>query len=366
MKELSESLLRIVEVDPSRDQRWETLLSRLPGGLIYHHPLWLEVLEEAYRYRPQHLACEDEHGDLLGILPLFHTQGLLSGHCFSSLPRTPVAGPLACDDRAMTHLASEAIERVRRRDGASLQLKLPDNCLDGRIAGLVGTSWRETYQMTLPERPELLRFGNSRNHAQIKRAVKKAEKQGIVVCQAETEAELRTWYDLYLDVMRRVVIPPRPLSFFQIAWKRLHPRGLLRLLLAKQYSAGQSRTIAGLLLLMAGETVFYAFSGWRREEQDLRPNDALHWHAIHDASAEGFRYYDFGEVPANNPGLAEFKSKWGTERKWLYRYYYPAPRESAITILDGRNPVYQLAQSAWQRLPLKATVVLGEVAHRLF
>jgi len=366
MKKKSESRLRIIEVDPGRDQRWEALLNSSPDGLIYHHPLWLEVLEEAYRYRPLHLACEDVDGELLGILPLFHTQGLLSGHCFSSLPRTPVAGPLARDDRAMTRLTEAAIERVQTHDGASLQIKLLNNRLDGRVDGLVGTPWRETYQLTLPERPDLLRFGNSRNHAQIKRAVKKAEKQGVEVCQATTENELRTWYDLYLDVMRRVVIPPRPFSFFQIAWQRLHARGLLRLLLAKQHSAGQTKTIAGLLLLMAGETVFYAFSGWRREDQDLRPNDALHWRAIHDACAEGFRYYDFGEVPTNNPGLSEFKSKWGTERKWLYRYYYPAPRESAIALLEGRNPIYQLAQSAWQRLPLKATVVLGEMAHRLF
>lgn len=365
MKELSESHLHIVEIEPRRDQRWEQLVSSLPGGLIYHHPLWLEVLEETYRYRPLHLACEDAQGELQGIIPLFHTRGLLSGHCFSSLPRTPVAGPLASDDRVLARLTTAALERMR--DGAGLQIKMLNNRLDGLVDGLVGTPWRETYQLTLPERPDLLRFGNSRNHAQIKRAVKKAEKQGIVVCRAEAEDELRAWYDLYLDVMRRVVIPPRPFGFFQIAWKRLHARGLLRLLLAKQYSsAGKSKTIAGLLLLMAGETVFYAFSGWKREEQDLRPNDALHWRAIHDACAEGFRYYDFGEVPTNNPGLAEFKSKWGTERKWLYRYYYPAPRESAIALLEGRNPVYQLAQSAWQRLPLKATVVLGEMAHRLF
>ncbi len=362
----ADSSLHIIQVNPRLDQRWVTLLNTLPEGLIYHHPIWLEVLEEAYGYRPLHLACEDASGQLVGILPLYHAQGLLSGHNISSLPRTPVAGPLASNDQALALLAGAAIEHVRTISGARFQLKMLTNNLDGLVDGLVSAPWRETYLLELPERPELLRFGNSRNHAQIKRAVNKAAKQGIQISLAETQHELQDWYQLYLDTMRWVVVPPRPLRFFKIAWERLQPHGLMRLLLAKRYEAGKSRTIAGLLLLMAGQTVFYAFSGWARADQELRPNDALHWRAIHDAYAEGFRYYDFGEVSKSTPGLAEFKSKWGTERKWLYRYYYPAPRETEINMLDARGSLSQLTHATWQRLPLKTTALLGDLAHRIF
>lgn len=363
------SSLRIIETNPQRDSRWEDLINTHPQGLIYHHPAWLEVLEEAYGYRPLNLACEDAHGQLLGIFPLSSTQGLFSGRRFSSLPRTPVAGPLAWNDQALTLLVREGIERTCALPNAQFQIKMLTNSLDGlteNLDGLVGIPWRETYQLELPERPELLRFGNSRNHAQIKRAVHKATKRGIEICQAETERELREWYAFYLDTMRTVVVPPRPYRFFHIAWERLQPRGLLRLLLAKHSEAGRTKSIAGLLLLMGGQTVFYAFSGWRREDQALRPNDALHWRAIQDSCAAGYRYYDFGEVPKSTPGLAEFKSKWGTERKWLYRYYYPAPREAEIAMLEANGPLFRLAHATWQRLPLKATEVLGDLAHRLF
>lgn len=356
----------IIEIDPGKDLRWQSFLATHPDALIFHHPLWLEVLEEAYRYRPLHLACEDTNGQLLGILPLYHTHNVLNGHSLSSLPRTPVAGPLATNDQALALLVTTGLERTSALPGACFQLKMLTNTLDGLIDGLVSTQWRETYQLALSEQAEHLRFGNSRNHAQIKRAVKKAEKQGVYICQAESERDLRDWYMLYLDTMRRVVVPPRPLHFFELAWQRLQPHGLLRLLLAKRVENGNSRTVAGLLLLMYNRTVFYAFSGWKSKDQEFRPNDALHWRAIHDACTEGFRYYDFGEVPRNNPGLAEFKSKWGTERKWLYRYYYPAPREAEISMLEGRSPLYQLAYATWQRLPLKATALLGDLAHRIF
>src|SRR5713226_2806502 len=114
------STLRVMEVDSQTDPRWEALVTTLPNGLIYHHPAWLQVLEEAYGYKPVNLACQDANGQLRGILPLFYTRGLLTGRQFSSLPRTPVAGPLACDDQAMVTLAHAALERTREKPGARL------------------------------------------------------------------------------------------------------------------------------------------------------------------------------------------------------------------------------------------------------
>ena len=358
--------LRVVEVDALSDKRWEELIPTLPQGLIYHHPGWLEVLEEAYGYKSINLACEDASGQLRGILPLVATHGLLSGRRLSSLPRTPVAGPLACDEQVRTALVRAAVERARDLSGGQLQLKVMTNDLDGLVEDVVGAPWRKTYVLRMPERPDRLRFGNSRNHTQIKWGVNKAAKQGVQISLAETEQELRSWYELYLDTMRWVVVPPRPYRFFEVAWKRLHARGMMRLLLARHGEAGSSKIVAGILLFMFNQTVFYAFSGWSRKDQVLRANDALQWRAIHDACADGFRYYDFGEVSTNNAGLAEFKSRWGTEPQFLYRYYYPAPREVEIGMLDADGPVHRLGSAIWRKLPIKATVLLSEGAHRLF
>jgi lipid II:glycine glycyltransferase (peptidoglycan interpeptide bridge formation enzyme) len=92
----------------------------------------------------------------------------------------------------------------------------------------------------------------------------------------------------------------------------------------------------------------------------------IQWRAIHDACADGYRYYDFGEVTRDNQGLAEFKSKWGAEPRWMYRYYYPAPRELEISLLDSPSRARQIAGEVWRRLPIKATVLLSELAHYYF
>lgn len=359
------SMSRAIEIDAQTDPRWQALVSNLPDGQVYHHPAWLKVLEEAFGYKAVNLACEDANGQLRGILPLFYTRGLFTGHRFASLPRTPVAGPLAYDDQAKTILVRAAIERVREEQ-AQLQIKMLSNELDGLVDGVVGVPWRESYRLVLPERPELLHIGNSRNHARIKWAVNKATKLGVQVNEAETESELRSWYELYLGTMRWVAVPPRPYHFFHVAWERLRPLGLMRLLLAKHYEAGRARLLAGSIFLMFGQTIFYAFSGWRREDMSLRPNDVIHWQAIRDACTAGHRYYDLGEVTKDNQGLAEFKSKWNAEPKCLYRYYYPAPRELETSILDSNSRAHQLASAAWRRLPIKATALFSNWAHRYF
>jgi len=360
------SALHVVEIDPEADPRWEALVTMLPNGLVYHHPAWLKVLEEAYGYKPVSLACEDINGELRGILPLFYMRGMFTGRRFSCLPRTPVAGPLASDDRALAFLLQAVVERVREEPRACLQLKLFSNPLDGLVEGVVGIPWSTTYRLELPGQPEHLRFGNSRNHSRIRWAINKATRLGVEVRPAETERELRAWYELYLHTMRRFAVPPRPYRFFEVAWARLQPLGLMRLLLAERHEAGRSRLLAGSLFLMFGHTFFYAFTGWRREDLSLRPNDVIQWQAIHDACTEGYRYYDFGEVEENNLGLADFKTKWGAELKQLYRYYYPTPRELELGILESSSRSRQLASAVWKRLPIKATVLLSGWLHHYF
>jgi CelD/BcsL family acetyltransferase involved in cellulose biosynthesis len=360
------SALRVVEVDSQTDPRWESLVTTLSDGLIYHHPAWLRVLEEAYGYKPVNLACEDADGELQGILPLYYMRRPFTGRCFVSLPRTPQAGPLARDERTMAILLQGAVERVRKEPGTCLQLKVFSNALDGLVGSVVSAPWSVTYRMKLPERLELLRFGNSRNHSRIRWAINKATRLGVEVHPAQTERELRAWYSLYLDTMRRLAVPPRPYHFFEVAWTQLQPRGLMRLLLAERYESGRSKLLAGSLFLTFGQTFFYAFTGWSREDLLLRPNDVVQWRAIHDACAEGYRYYDFGEVDRDDQGLADFKSKWGAEPVWLYRYYYPAPRELETGILESSSRIRQFAGAVWRRLPIKATVLLSNWVHYYF
>lgn len=345
------SSLRVIEVDPRTDQRWEAFLESIPACLIYYHPIWLQMMEEAYGYKTVYLVCEDTTGQVVGILPLIYQNGRRTGRTLRSV----FTGPLIKDDRASAALLQASVERTRAEPGVQLHFKLLSNTHDDLLHGLVGVPMYETFQLTLPKQPELLRLDST-----IKRAVNKATRLGVEVRQAQTEGELRAWYELYLQTMRKLFALPNSYRYFELAWKRLHPQGLLRLLLAEHVEAGQRRLLGGILLLAYGQTISFAAAGWREEDQALRANDILHWRAIQDACTEGFGLYDFGDVELGNLGLARYKSKWGAEAKMVYDYSYPVSHNRMHgTNEQSRNLSQQLVQAVWPHLPTKTLGLLS-------
>ena len=93
---------------------------------------------------------------------------------------------------------------------------------------------------------------------------------------AETLGKLRGWYELYLDTMRRNVVPSRPYRFVVALWELLRPQGMMQLLLAEQQGARRSRIIAGTIFLQLARTVSCAFNGSQPSDLSLRPNDMIY------------------------------------------------------------------------------------------
>ncbi len=341
------------------------------GATVFHHSGWLSALQHENRQPPVRLACEEPDGTLSGILPLMATRGLpvaggIGTHRrLSSLPRTPVAGPIGTSDAVLQALVGSAMARARRC-GLRLQLKQAARNLDGVLPGLSGTPWRLSYVKPLPGDPDRLRFGNSRNHARVLWAVRKARREGLRVRDASSESDVRDWYRLYLEVSRWRGLPARSYRLFQSAWEGLRPGGFARLLLVHREQSGKDVLLAGSMVLMLGDTAFYAFNGRRKDVLHLRPNDLLQWHAMRDATAAGYRWYDFGEVAEGDEGLARFKAKWETEVRPLIRYHAPplASRDSGYRALDSKGRLHSMAVGAWRRVPLPVTAFAGERLYR--
>src|SRR5712691_7557219 len=203
------------------DPRWDSFVLAARDATVFHHSGWLAALEHEYGQQPLRIACEEPDGTLSGILPLMATRGLplgiggaSAGRRLSSLPRTPVAGPLGNSEAVLRTLVEAAIAHADSA-GLRLQLKQATRTLDGVVPGLHGGPWRLSYVKHLPDDPDRLRFGKSRNHARIAWAVRKAQREGLSVRDTDSEADLRDWYRLYLDVNRWRGLPSRPYRLFQ-------------------------------------------------------------------------------------------------------------------------------------------------------
>jgi len=389
---ISAVTLRGVEVNFRDDPRWGEFVSSHPEALIYHHPSYLAALEREYGQKCRALACEDSNGQLRAILPLFYSKGFpfklgrsANGSRFSSLPRTPFGGPLALDDEATSAVLRQAIELVRAQPGVQLEIKSRHEGLDRLVPELACVPWKSTYVEQLPPQIEAggweefceevrlprecgpcneckkLRFGNAKQQHRVNWAVNKAIKLGLQVREAETEAEISEWYWLYLDAMRHHAFPPRPKRFFLDLWANVRPLGQMKLLIAELEENGSKRMVAGSIFLRLGQTVFYAFTGCAHRDFHLHPHDIIQMESIRNSCKNGYRWYDFGEATEDPQGLAQFKGKWGTEPKRLYRYYYPAPVEGYAS---KPSRLVSLARQTWRSLPLGLTAKLGEQIHR--
>src|SRR5947209_20024082 len=91
---------RVVEMDPDVDRRWGAFIDTCAARSIYHHPAWLEVLHRAFGYPTVCLACVDEAGDVVGVLPLMRTRGVVRGRGLTLLPRMHFAATLFLAVRA--------------------------------------------------------------------------------------------------------------------------------------------------------------------------------------------------------------------------------------------------------------------------
>jgi hypothetical protein len=383
--------LRIFALDLQNDPRWEAFISSHPAALVYHHPAWLRTLESEYGEKCIPLACEGGDGKLRAILPLSLTKGLpfaignhATGRRLSSLPRTPIAGPLAMDQEATTEILRAAIDLARDQH-AQLELKTTSKGLEQSVRELACLPWRFTYITQLPHPSDALwdmfcererctrdcgiceecthlRFGNARKQHRVKWAANKALRLGLRIRDAENEQDLKEWYRLYLDAMRPNAVPPRPYRFFRDLWSNMRPTGLLRLAIAERHAEdGQKRMVAGSILLGFGQTVCYSFTGCAPTDFGLHPHDIIQLDSIRTACKQGFRWYDFGEVPDEHEELNQFKSKWGSEPQRLYRYYYPAAPDKGSPEPGRLNTA---VRQIWRRLPLSATACLGDWIYR--
>jgi hypothetical protein len=367
----SPSTLRVSEIDFHADRRYEEFVTSQPSALIFHQPGWLCALEAEYRGKFVVLACENRDGRLEGVLPLLYTRGLPFNigrqqmrRRLSSLPRTPLAGPVFTSAESAILLLRAAVSHVKAESCTQLQIKSKTKLATTTLQNdLLLTIWRPTYVLEVPELPEDFRFGKARNRHNIKWAVKKAEKQGVRVRDADNEHELRAWYSLYLQTMRRNVVPPRPLRLFLAMWRNLVPKGLMRLQLAEQFTGCQRRLVAGSIFLRFHDTVWYAFTGVADKGLVLHPNDLILWHAINGACGTGIRYFDFGEVAEGSPELVRFKTKWGARPKDQYRYYFgdtESCSDNANNKWKSRCLTTEVLSRIWQYLPLQMTARLGD------
>jgi hypothetical protein len=135
-----------------------------------------------------------------------------------------------------------------------------------------------------------------------RRALRKAEKSGLLVEHAAPDGFAEEYYAQLQEVFAKQGLQPTYSSArVRKLIEHVHPSGDLLLIRARD---PHGRSIATGIFPGFGRLSFFWGNGSLRQHQILRPNEALHWYAMRYWRQRGMRWHDWG-------GPNEYKAKYG-------------------------------------------------------
>jgi CelD/BcsL family acetyltransferase involved in cellulose biosynthesis len=343
--------VRLETVDPVADAAWSDLVDRDTAATIFHHPGWLRLLGEHYRYPISAWCVTGDDGRLAAGLPVALVRSRLTGARLISIPFSDTCPPLQdpASDLDPAVLA-QAVEEERGRAGLPLEVR-------GELVGVTGGTVVQKYaQHRLALEPDVERVERRFSKSQVKRGIAKALREGVTVERHQGRAALERFYAMHMATRRHQGMPTQPRRFI-LRFSELFDAGHGFVLLARH----QGRDIAGAVFLSAGSTLTYKYGASRRSALAVRPNNLLFMEAIRWGCEHGMRTLDFGRTDLDNDGLMAFKRSWGSDELPL-AYTYLGRRKPET----GPGLSQRAMKTVIQHSPPALGRLVGEALYRDF
>jgi CelD/BcsL family acetyltransferase involved in cellulose biosynthesis len=344
----------VVSVDPRTDTLWAKLVQQAPSS-VFHSPEWMRVLSATYGWEPSARILLDEQGQPHAGIPFCRISDLL-GERIVSLPFSDYCDPLVDDEESWRFLIGQLLSEHRPLSVRCLHNDLPLG--DPRFTLAKQAKWHG-----LDLRPSVDALWKAM-HDSTHRAIRKSERAALTVRMAESEQELRVFFEMHLKVRKyKYGLLAQPYSFLQNIWRHFVEPGRGFLLLAVH----DGRIVAGDFFLEWKDTLYYKFNASLPDDLSYRPNDLLVWQGIQEGKKRGLTYLDFGLSDIDQDGLIRYKRKFGTEESTISFLDHspnggPTRQQKEIKVLLGK-----LTQRFTDhQVPDQITEKAGEDLYRLF
>ncbi|MCP4538172.1 MAG: GNAT family N-acetyltransferase [Chloroflexi bacterium] len=293
---------------------WQQFVDQHPQGNLFHTPEMFQVFRRAEGHRPDFWAAIEGGRTLALLLPV---QVTLKGGLLRYLTTRAVTyGSVLYDPSPLGREALATLLRTYVR-------KVSRGVLFTEFRNLSDLS---TVQPTLNEcsfayedhlnylidvaRPsdEILQSFSKRTRKQIRRGLRRGE---VTIEEITTREQVSLCYDLLCQTYAAAQVPLADRSLFESAFDVLHPKGMIRFVLAR---VGDSYVGSSIELLYK-DNVYGWYGSVDREYSRYNPGELLMWHILQWSAQNGYRVYDFGGAgkPDEEYGVRDFKAKFGGE-----------------------------------------------------
>jgi hypothetical protein len=292
-------------LSPDEQGEWDAFVTRHPLGLVYHLSSWQRVLESAFGHiRGRFLVLRDGGGQIQAGLPVYVVASLLLGNRTVSVPFATMCDPLISTKEEFNLLwpaIEDASEKHRSRRIEIRTRHARSDC----IPTLLTASGRYKHHYLPIDEPTDKLF-SSFDKSNIRRAVEKARREGVVVEERQDEQDLRVFHAFLVATRRRHSLPPMPFAFFQAMHRSLSPDRV------SLYLAMRAGELVGGLLVSKFKDLWTAEYSGVPDNRIRGISPLLYWEAIQRAKSSGAACFSFGRTSLDNTGLLDHKRRWAT------------------------------------------------------
>lgn len=309
--------------DTASREEWESFLSKSVSGNLQQSFYYGEVMKMTNQKNRVIRLLASDGGEAVGLIQgVFHKK-------FGIGVRVDAGGgygfgPIALLDKeeaVFRELLSSLEERAVKNRISEAFVSRPES---DRVLENMGYSISDvshTYKVGLHKNSEELWKSIAHNK---RRNIKKAQEQHAEVVQLKSYDALVSFYEMYKSSSDRVGFAAYSFDYFNAYHKVFGARENMRVFL----TVLDDKPVAGVFVVVHGDTAFALAAGSRKDVWHVRPNDLLHWKAMEWACGEGLSWYHMGHVfepipTENSPGwsLWRWKREWNGQLKKYYIYH---------------------------------------------
>jgi lipid II:glycine glycyltransferase (peptidoglycan interpeptide bridge formation enzyme) len=314
-------------------EEWGRVVATLPDHHVFQTPAWLEFLAESQRATPV-IAVVKERQE-----PVGYFVGLIARKFGAKILGSPFPGWMT------DYMGFQLCDGVSRRQAARalveyafdhlkcVHLEFRDRHFRPEDVDGLGFVVRPEhgYEIDLsPPEQELF----ARTTKNCRWSIRKAQREGVTIEEAEDEAFADDFYAQLHDVFaKRRLVPSYDKNRVRQLIRHLLPTGMLHLLRARD---AEGHCVATWISLGTNKHVFgWGAASWR-QYQKLQPNELIFWHVLRYWKARGLQICDLG-------GGAHFFKRFGCHDICVPRFaksrlpLVPQARDAARTLVRVRQ-----------------------------
>jgi len=344
--------MRVYQIDPLTDSRWDDLVRRHPHSSIFHTRGWLQALKLTYNYEPVAFTTSAPDNELANALTFCGIYSRLSGRRLVSLPFSDHCAPLVDDPNDASTLLASLEGQFKKTKLRYIEMR-PANQCTGKLAAFAEA--QSFWLHTLDLRPEPHELFRNLHKDCVQRKIQRGEREGLTYEANNSEALLAKFWELLLLTRRRHRVPPQPIRWFRNLMDGLGSS--LRLHVA---SSKDGQPVASVLTLSHRHVMVYKYSVSNPRFQSLGGTQFLLWKIILEAKREQIQQLDMGRSDRDHQGLITFKDRWHATRSPLAYWRYPAASVDA----PGSSWAIEAAKRLFGHMPDGLLTAAGNLFYK--